>query len=119
MEQLEFTSRILGPEAAEKLKRGEVTQTLRGRLCDVVQSVLQGDLLPGESLEIVCDGNVLGNAEYQGMDEVWRSELTPEDATRGGFASLGELRKALLRAGFRFQPAYSLCRIRFIFLEEA
>ena len=116
MEQLEFTSQVLGPAAAEKLKRGEVTQTLRSRQGNVVQSMLQGDLTPGESLEIIFDGNVLGDAEYQGMDQVWMSELTPEDATRGGFDSLDELRKTLLRAGFRFQPDYSLYRIRFRFL---
>lgn len=119
MEQLSFTTRVLGHEAVEKLKRGEVTQTLRSRHSNIVQAALLGGLHTGDSLKIFLNGEYLGEAEYQCMTLAMMSSLSPEDARLGGFSSLDELRKALFRAGFRFKANYRLYRVSFSLFEES
>jgi len=105
IEQIRFTTRVLGPVAAYRLEKRQVTQTLRSESSSIVTSILNGRASVGDQLEIAV---------------TWRS-LALDDAHRGGFDSLEDLSKALQRAGYRFKPMddYQLFRIQFSWLEEA
>jgi len=121
LEQIRFTTRVLGPAAAYRLERRQVTQTLRSESSSIVTSILNGRATAGDQLEVVLDGIVIGHAELVYTDAVtWRA-LTLDDAHRGGFDSLEDLSEALRRAGYRFKPLdnYQLFRIQFSWLEEA
>jgi len=118
---LHFTTRVLGPVAAYRLEKRQVTQTLRSESSSITQSIFNRRVSAGDKLEIVLDNTVLGHAELISMHALtWRA-VTIDDAHRGGFDSLDDLSKALRRAGYRFKPLddYQLFRIIFSWLEEA
>ena len=121
VEQIRFTTRVLGPATAIRLERHQVTQTLRSESDSVTNAVLLGQVSAGDKLEIILDGIILGHAELVSMDAVTWKSLTIEDARRGGFDSISDLTFALKRAGFRFKPLneYDYYRIQFTWLEES
>lgn len=120
-EQIRFTTHILGPGAARRLEKRQITQTLRSESYSLTASILNGRVSAGDRLEIALDSIIVGNAELVSMDAVTWGSLDSDDALRGGFESLKDLEAALKRAGFRFQPLndYQLFRIQFAWLEEA
>ncbi len=121
LEKIHFTTRVLGPAAAYRLEKRQVTQTLRSGHESTTESILNGRVSAGDQLEVVLDGILVGQARLTSIHaDDWFS-LTIEDARRGGFDSLDDLALALKRAGYRFKPLneYELYRIQFIWLEEA
>ncbi|MBA7555231.1 hypothetical protein ES705_47887 [subsurface metagenome] len=120
MEQIRFTTRVLGPAAAYRLEKRQVTQTLRSESDSITNAILNGRLSAGDRLEVVLDGIIAGHAKLISMDTVILDGLTIEDARRGGFDSISELALALKRAGYRFQPIedYTFYRIQFTWLEK-
>ena len=120
LEQIHFTTRVLGPAAAYRLEKRQVTQTLRSDSGSITESILNGRVSAGDRLEVVLDGIIAGRAELVSMDAVTLAGLTIDDARRGGFDNLEELEKALLRAGYRFKPLneYEFYRIQFTWLGE-
>lgn len=119
-EQLRFTTRVLGPAAAYRLEKHQVTQTLRAESNSITNSIIQGRVSAGDRLEVVLDSIIAGHAELVSMDAVTWEALGIDDARRGGFDSLADLEQALKRAGYRFMPLnqYELYRIQFTWLEE-
>lgn len=120
-EQIRFTTNVLGLAATHRLEKRQVTQTLRSESSSITASILNGRASIGDRLEITLDGITAGHAELVSMDVVTWNSLNIDDARRGGFASLEELKAALRRAGCRFKPLndYRLYRIQFSWLEEA
>ena len=120
-EQIRFTTRILGPLAAVRLERHQVTQTLRSKSSCITNAILLGRVSAGDRLEVLLDSRVEGRAELISMDAVTWGSLDIDDAHRGGFDNLADLGQALRRAGYRFKPLndYQLFRIQFRWLEEA
>ena len=121
LEKIHFTTRVLGPAAAYRLEKRQVTQTLRSDTYSITESILNGRVSAGDRLKVVLDGILVGHAELISMDSVTRQALGIEDARRGGFDSLDDLALALKRAGYRFKPLneYELYRIQFTWLEGA
>jgi len=121
LERLHFTTRVLGPAAALRLEKRQITQTLRSESSSITNAILLGRISAGDRLEVVLDGIVVGNVELVSMDVVILDGLTIEDARRGGFDSLVDLEKALQRAGYRFKilDQYEFYRIQFTWLEVA
>ncbi|MBA7571608.1 hypothetical protein ES708_13374 [subsurface metagenome] len=120
MEQLHFTTRVLGPVAAYRLEQRQVTQTLRSESDGIANAVLLGRVSAGDHLEIVLDGRLVGRVELVSMDVVTWEALDADDARRGGFGDRYDLGQALRRAGFRFMPLneYELYRIQLTWLEK-
>ena len=120
MEQLKFTTRVLGPVATCRLKQHQVTQTLRSHSSDIVQSVLLGRLKVGDYVRVILDNQMIGLVKWVWLDTPRWIDLSQADAKRGGFDNLADLEKALQRAGYRFRPIdmYKLYRIKFSWLEE-
>ena len=121
MERLHFTTRVLGPAAAYRLEKRQVTQTLRSESDSITNAILNGRVSAGDRLEVLLDSILVGHAELVSMDAVTWEALGIDDARRGGFGNRFELAYALQRAGFRFMPLnqYELYRIQFTWLEEA
>lgn len=120
MEQLHFTTRVLGPAAAYKLENRKVTQTLRSESDSITNAILNGRVSTGDHLEVLLDGILVGQAELVSMDVVTWEALGVDDARRGGFNNRCELAYALQRAGYRFMPLnqYEIYRVQFDWLEE-
>ena len=120
-EQIRFTTRALGPAAAYRLEKHQVTQTLRADSGSITSAILNGLVRADDHLEVVLDGIVVGHPKFISMDVVNWEYLNLDDAKRGGFDSLTDLEKALKRAGYRFKSLnqYELYRIQFAWLEEA
>ena len=121
MERLHFTTRVLGPAAAYRLEKRQVTQTLRSESDSITNAILLGRVSTGDQLEVLLDGILVGNAKLVSMDAVPWEALGVDDAHRGGFDTLADLEQALKRGGYRFKPLnqYELYRIQFSWLEEA
>ena len=121
LEQIRFTTRVLGPAAAYRLEKRQVTQTLRSESDSITNAILNGRVSAGDRLEVLLDSTLVGHAELVSMDAVTWEALGIDDARRGGFGNRFELAYALQRAGFRFMPLnqYELYRIQFTWLEEA
>jgi len=119
-EQIHFTTRVLGPAAAYRLEKHQVTQTLRAESSSITNAILLGRVSAGDRLEVLLDNVLVGEAELVSMDAVTWEALDIEDARRGGFDTLGGLEKAFRRAGYRFKPMnmYTLYRVQFSWLEE-
>lgn len=120
LEQIHFTTRVLGPAAAYRLEKRQVTQTLRAESSSITNAILNGRIRAGDKLEVTLDGILVGQAKLVSMDAVNWETLGITDAHRGGFdSSLEELQAALKRAGYRFKPLneYQLYRIQFTWLE--
>ena len=121
LEQIRFTTRVLGPAAAYRLEKRQVTQTLRSESDSITNAILNGRVSAGDRLEVVLDGILVGCVELVSMDAITLEALDIDDARRGGFGNRFELVFALQRAGYRFMPLnqYELYRIQFRWLEEA
>ncbi len=120
-EQIRFTTRVLGPVAAYRLEKRQVTQTLRSDSNPITESILRGRVSAGDRLEVLLDRILVGHVELVSMDAVTWEALDVDDAQRGGFDTLADLEQALKRGGYRFKPLneYELYRIQFTWLEEA
>ena len=113
--RLSFTTRVLGALAAFRLEKEEVTQTVRSANEPLIKSYHGGLIECDDDFHIVLDRRMIGMATFHSIEGVRWPDLQNEDARRGGFDDIDELKKALLRAGFRFKPigAYELYRIHF------
>lgn len=120
MEQVRFTTRVLGPLAALRLERHQISQTLRSESNSTTNAILLGRVSAGDRLEVVLDFRLVGHAKLVSMDAVTWEALSVDDAHRGGFDTLADLESALKRGGYRFKPLnqYELYRIQFTWLEE-
>jgi len=120
-EQIRFTTRVLGPVAAHRLEKHQVTQTLRSDSNSITEAIIRGRVSAGDKLEVALDGILVGHVELVSMDAVTWGALGIDDARRGGFDTMDDLEAALKRAGYRFKPLnqYELYRIQFTWLEEA
>ena len=120
MEQLHFTTRVLGNKAASRLEQHELTQTMRSEASSIVLAILGGGLKVSDAMQVILDDRMMGLAELLRMDTVTWGQLDIEDARRGGFDNRFELAHALKRAGYRFMPLdkYQFYRCRFSWLEE-
>ena len=103
MEQIKFTTRVLGRTAAQRLEQHQVTQTLRSKTDSIVQAILGGRLRVGDQMHVVLDDRLIGLAQYVIMDRVTWKQLTIDDAQRGGFDTRFEMAYALKRADYRFK----------------
>ena len=112
---LNFTSKVLGQDAAKKLLKKEVIQTLRSPNEDLVEALLHSEIKIGNEIEVALDGEVIGRAHLSSIDRTNWDTMTLLDASRGGFTSLPELSDALHRAGYRFSPIeqYQFYRVQF------
>lgn len=119
-EQLHFTTRVLGPAAAFKLEKRQVTQTLRSKGDIIPNAFLLGRVSPSDRLVVLLDGLLVGKVKLLSMHAITWEALSIDDAHRGGFDTLPELENALQRAGYRFKPMdnYHFYRIQFTWLEE-
>lgn len=104
LEQIRFTTRVLGPAAAYRLEKRLVSQTLRSESNSITNAILLGRVSAGDRLEVFLDRIFVGHAELVSMDAVIWEALGIRDARRGGFGNRFELAQALQRAGFRFMP---------------
>ncbi len=120
LEQIRFTTRVLGPAAAYRLEQRQVTQTLRSESNPITESILRGQVGAGNRLEVFLDRIFVGHAELVSIDTVTWEALGIRDAQRGGFDTMADLEQALKRAGYRFKPLneYELYRIQFTWLEK-
>lgn len=120
LEQIRFTTRVLGPLAAYRLEKQQVTQTIRSHSDSVVQATLLGRVSINDRLEILLDNIVVGQAKLVSRNTVKWKDLGTDDVNRGGFDTLDDLGMALKRAGFRFKTLeqYELYRIQFKWLKE-
>jgi len=120
-EQIRFSTRVLGPAAAYRLEQHQVTQTLRSESDSVANAFLLGRVSAGDRMELFLDGILVGKVKLVSMDAITWEALSIDDAHRGGFDTLPDLKQALERAGYRFKPIneYELFRIQFAWLEEA
>lgn len=121
MEQIRFTTHVLGAAAAYKLEKHQVTQTLRAESSSIVNSIINRRASTRDKLEIILDNIIAGHAKLTSMDAVAWASIDFYDAHCGGFNNLDDLEAALKRAGFRFKPIdrYLLYRIQFVWLDEA
>jgi len=112
---LNFTRKVLGPEASLKLQRHEVTQTIRAETSAIVKGIMNSGLRAGDELRIALDGENIGLASLIACEWVPAAGLTSGDARRGGFHTVEELQAALKRAGYRFKPLidYIFYRVHF------
>ncbi|GAI98634.1 unnamed protein product [marine sediment metagenome] len=120
LEQIRFTTRVLGPAAAYRLEKRQVTQTLRSDSNPITESIISGRVSTDDRLEVFLDRILVGKVEFVSIDAVIWEALGVDDAHRGGFDTLADLEQALKRAGYRFKPLnqYQLYRIQFSWLEE-
>ena len=70
LEQVRFTAHVLGPLAAFRLEKHEVTQTLRSESASIANAVLLGRVSAGDRLEVVLDNRLVGDVELVSMDAV-------------------------------------------------
>jgi len=119
MEEIRFTTRVLGPAAAYKLEQRQITQTLRAASDSIASAILNRRISAGDRLDVFLDRIFVGHAELVSMDTVAWEALGIRDARRGGFDTLDDLSEALKRAGYRFKPMndYQFFRIRFSWLK--
>ncbi|MFC1983990.1 hypothetical protein ACFLVO_03145 [Chloroflexota bacterium] len=115
MEQLHFTTKVLGPLSAYRLKEKQVTQTIRSSGSSIVHALLSTKSKIGERLEVKLDGRPIGLAEYISMDVVNWEYLNLDDSRRCGFDIVDSLHQALMRAGYSPRPLY---RLLFFWLKE-
>jgi hypothetical protein len=97
MDALRFTSWVLGKGASIKLTRKEVIQTIRSHK-------ETNGFLEGSEVDVMLDGEWVGNTVIESIVHTPFRELTEEDASRGGFFNLSALKDAARRAGYRFKP---------------
>ncbi|GAJ10358.1 unnamed protein product, partial [marine sediment metagenome] len=70
LEKIRFTTRVLGPAAAYRLEKHQVTQTLRSDSNSITESIINGRVSAGDQLEVLLDSILLGEAELVSMDAV-------------------------------------------------
>lgn len=113
--RLNFTRRVLGPIASRRLKDKDLTQTIRSANATIPQAIKEKEIAVGDKVDVFLDEHSIGIVKIASCRAANSDNLTKGDATRGGFDNLGQLIKALKRAGYRFIPLekYPLCRLRF------
>lgn len=111
MKRLNFTTKVLGKEGAERLREGLVTQTIRG----INSKCVVGRWQQGDSLVIYLDDKLVGYTKALELEPTRWIDLTNDDAVAGGFDDRIDLQQALKRAGYRFHAleAYKLYRLNF------
>ena len=55
LEQIRFTTRVLGPAAAYRLEKRLVSQTLRSESNSITNAILLGRVSAGDRLEVFLD----------------------------------------------------------------
>jgi len=116
MQQLIFTTYVLGAKAASRLEKWQITQTIRSESSSIVKAILAGGLKVRNMMQVVLGDRVIGLAEYIGMDSIYWEYINLDDTKRGGFDSLADLEQAVKRAGYRLRAV--IYRIRFSWVKE-
>jgi len=101
MFRLDFTTRVLGEAAADRLRQKAVTQTLTGTTSSIVGALLHNGIKVGDYIEVALDEEVIDLACVALVDRIPFDSLENGDAERGGFDTVAECRSSLLRAGYR------------------
>ena len=119
MEQLHFTSHVLGKKATARLENYEVTQTIRAESSSITKAILSGKVKVGDEMRVILDDRLIGLVQHVIIDSVTWDQLDICDARRGGFDDRFELAYALKRAGYRFMPLdkYRFYRCQFSWVE--
>jgi hypothetical protein len=107
MASIQFTTRVLGNEATQRLRDFKVRQTIRSNKHTI-------PLKNERNVSITLDNVLLYNAKIESISRTTTRELTQLDAEAGGFSALEDLHLALIRAGFRFKANYDVYKIKFI-----
>lgn len=107
---LAFTTHVLSPKVAERLKLGGVLQTVRSRKEAAPFLMRRGSEVP-----VTLDGQLLYRARITSIRRAMLGDLTQFDAELGGFDNLWAFKSAARRAGFRFRPSeeYEVFAIQF------
>jgi hypothetical protein len=84
MEQIRFSTHVLGPVAAYRLEKRQVTQTLRSASDSVTNAVILGRVSAGDRLEVFLDGILVGKVKLVSMNAITWEVLSIDDARRGG-----------------------------------
>ena len=125
MEQLHFTSHVLGKKATARLEEYQVTQTIRAESSSMVvrastiKAIFNDKIEVDDTLQVILDDRLIGLVQHVIIDMVTWDQLDIDDARRGGFDNRFELAYALKRAGYRFMPLekYRLYRCQFSWVE--
>jgi len=119
--RLNFSTKVLGEKAAERLRNQKVSQSIRSQSSTIVDEMLHNRVRVKDTIEIALDDILVGLAELGSVDRVTWDRMTQDDAERGGFDTTGEQQNALLRAGYRFKPIqyYQFYRIQFEWVKYA
>ncbi len=115
MEQLHFTTQVLGKKAAQRLENLQVMQTIRSEGATICQKTFNGLLHFGDAIQVLLDDRLIGVATYLNLDPVKWHNLDITDAHHGGFDNRFELASALKRAGYRFKDLEEYFFWRFLF----
>jgi hypothetical protein len=119
MFRLNFTSKVLGEIAAQRLRERGITQTLRSPSSGIVGELINNRLSVGSAVEVALDGEPVGEAVLTWCDRLYGDRISIDDAKLGGFGTIAEFEKCLKRAGYRFKSIdkYNFYRIRFRWAE--
>jgi len=93
MQQLTFTTHVLGTKAASRLEKWQITQTIRSGSSSIVKAILAGSLKIRDMMQVVLDDRITGLAEYIGIDSIYWEYINLDDTKRGGFDSVCSQRK--------------------------
>jgi len=96
--ELHFTTLVLGPNAAVKLKLGKITQTIRSRK-EASRFLSQN----GNKIAILLNKRLLYYATQDYIKPIEFRKLGIWDAEIGGFETVSSLQTALKKGGFRFK----------------
>jgi len=118
MFRLNFKTKVMGEEGAAKVRRHEVTQTLRSPRSGIVVALLNSTLVIEEVMEVALDDEVVGRAYPMLIDRIDWDTLTLLDATRAGFSNKPEVYAALSRAGYQPVTSYLFYRVQFGWLND-
>ena len=125
MQQLHFTTHVLGKKATARLEQYQVTQTIRAESSSMVvrastiKAIFSDKVEVDDTLQVILDDRLIGLAQHVIIDMVTWDQLDIDDARRGGFDNRFELAYALKRAGYRFLPLdqYRFYRCQFSWVE--
>jgi len=120
MFRLNFTTRVMGEDGAERVRRQEVFETLRSERSDIARAFSNGTLTAGDEIEVALDGEIIGKASLSVIDRTDWDGITLIDARESGFTSMPGLSAALRRAGYHVSPIdhYLFYRVQFAWREE-
>ena len=112
--ELRFSTAVLGPATAIKLKLGKVTQSIRSRK-EAVKYMSHN----GQKLAILLDRKLIFYATQDYIKPIDFRQIGIWDAEIGGFDTVYSLQNALKKGGFRFREfkEYSGFKLGFVMIK--